>query len=409
MDRVIRLPIHNRIGKCVVVRRCISPIHGETPQTMISFQVTHRDGEARSGVLSTPHGSVETPVFMPVGTAGSIKGVTPAQLAGTGSTMILANTYHLHLRPGEATVAALGGLHRLMNFSGPILTDSGGYQVFSLAGINKVTDEGVEFRSHVDGRTLWLDAPTAIAIQNELGADIIMAFDECARLPCTPDVIQRAVERTIRWAAQSKKAHRGESQSLFGIVQGGLDPKLRKECAAAIIDIGFDGYAIGGLSVGESHKEMAGILPVVTSVLPPNQPRYLMGVGMPRDILAAVRTGVDMFDCVLPTRNGRNSFAFTASGPLRMRNEKHRLDKQPLEDGCDCEACLGFSRGYIRHLFNVGEMLGPTLTSIHNLRFFQRFMARIRDLIRNGSLATIEREFPIAAMPETPKETEVIE
>jgi queuine tRNA-ribosyltransferase len=239
-----------------------------------------------------------------------------------------------------------------------------------------------------------------------LGADIIMAFDECARLPCLDEVVARAVDRTIRWAKQCKQAHTRADQSLFGIVQGGLDATLRRRCAEALIEIGFDGYAIGGLSVGESHEQMAEILPVITACLPPDRPRYLMGVGMPRDILAAVRAGVDMFDCVLPTRNGRNSFAFTATGPLRLRNEKHRLDDRPLEPGCDCESCGRFSRGYIRHLFNVGEMLGPTLTSIHNLRFYQRFMARIRDLIRERQLERITEEFPIASMGDGEVRTE---
>ncbi|MEK6675912.1 MAG: tRNA guanosine(34) transglycosylase Tgt [Planctomycetota bacterium] len=363
---------------------------------MISFEVTDREGLARCGLLSTTHGVVETPVFMPVGTAGSVKGVTPIQLAATGSRMILANTYHLHLRPGADIVRGLGGLHRFMGFNGPILTDSGGYQVFSLADIRRVTEDGVEFRSHVDGATMWLDPPTAIQIQNQLGADIIMALDECPPLPGTPDVVAQAVDRTIRWAAQCKQAHDNPQQTLFGIVQGGLDVDLRRRCAEALGDIDFDGYAVGGLSVGETHDQMAGILPEITKHLPSDRPRYLMGVGMPRDILAAVCAGIDMFDCVLPTRNGRNSFAFTAGGHLHLRNSKHRTDDSPLEAGCDCEACAGFSRGYIRHLFNTNEMLGPTLTSIHNLRFYQRFMARVRDLIRKGELATIVREFPIA-------------
>jgi queuine tRNA-ribosyltransferase len=364
---------------------------------MIRFQITDTAGSARRGRLRTPHGEVETPVFMPVGTAGSVKGVTPTQLHGTGTRMILANTYHLQLRPGADVVAALGGLHRLMGFDGPILTDSGGYQVFSLGGINNVTDEGVEFRSHVDGRSMWLDAATATHIQNRLGADIIMAFDECARLPSDAGSLEKAVERTIRWAARSKDAHaRRDEQALFGIGQGGLDVELRRRCADALIEIGFDGYAIGGLSVGESPEDMAAILPALAKQFPASQPRYLMGVGTPRDIYAAVQAGVDMFDCVLPTRNGRNSFAFTALGPLRLRNETHRLDDRPLEANCDCECCRRFSRGYLRHLFNVGEMLGPTLASIHNLRFYQRFMDRIRELIREGQLARIVDEFPVA-------------
>ena len=364
---------------------------------MFSLDVTHADGSARRGVLTTPHGEVDTPAFMPVGTAGSVKGVTPIQLSATGAQIILANTYHLQLRPSADVVRDLGGLHAFMGWDGPILTDSGGYQVFSLAGINKITDDGVEFRSHIDGAPMRLDARTATDIQNKLGADIIMAFDECPPLPADRETVTTAVERTIRWAGQCKEAHAGDDQALFGIVQGGLDLDLRGQCAEALIEIGFDGYAIGGLSVGESRDEMLGLLGPVAASLPADRPRYLMGVGTPADMLAAVQAGVDMFDCVLPTRNGRNSHAFTASGILRMRNESHRLDTEPLECDCDCEACRGFSRGYIRHLFNAGEMLGPTLTSIHNLRFYQRFMGRMRDLIREGKLETILAEFPIAA------------
>ncbi len=334
---------------------------------------------------------------MPVGTAGSVKGVTPEQLRGTGAQIILANTYHLQLRPTAAVVRDLGGLHRFMGWDGPILTDSGGYQVFSLAGINRITDEGVEFKSHIDGASMRLDPRIATEVQNKLGADIIMAFDQCPPLPCDAETLQVAVDRTIRWAAACKEFHSRKDQALFGIVQGGLDPMLRRRCAEALIEIGFDGYAIGGLSVGESREEMDAILPGIAASLPPDRPRYLMGVGTPRDIFAAVSVGVDLFDCVLPTRNGRNSHAFTAAGVLRMRNERHRLDTEPFEPGCDCEACRRFSRGYIRHLFNAGEMLGPTLTSIHNLRFYQRFLSRIRDLIPTGQLARIAEEFPIVA------------
>ena len=364
---------------------------------MFLFEVTHTDGPARRGVFTTPHGRVETPAFMPVGTAGSVKGVTPEQLRGTGAQIILANTYHLQLRPTAEVVRDLGGLHRFMGWDGPILTDSGGYQVFSLAGINRITDEGVEFQSHIDGASMRLDPRIATDVQNKLGADIIMAFDQCPPLPCDAETLRVAVDRTIRWAAECKEFHSRKDQALFAIVQGGLDPTLRRRCAEALVEIGFDGYAIGGLSVGESREEMDAILPGIAASLPPDRPRYLMGVGTPRDILAAVSVGVDLFDCVLPTRNGRNSHAFTAAGVLRMRNERHRLDTEPFEPGCDCEACRRFSRGYIRHLFNAGEMLGPTLTSIHNLRFYQRFLSRIRELIPTGQLARIAVEFPIAA------------
>lgn len=362
------------------------------------FTVSAEDGDARCGTLTTPHGCVETPVFMPVGTAGSIKGVTPEQVRATGTTMILANTYHLQLRPTAKVVRALGGLHAFMGWDGPILTDSGGYQVFSLAGINKITDDGVEFQSHIDGARMRLDPESATEVQNDLGADIIMAFDQCPPLPCSDELVRTSVDRTIRWAAACKKHHRRDDQALFGIVQGGLDIDERRRCAEALVEIGFPGYAIGGLSVGETHEEMITTLQPTAQFLPNDKPRYLMGVGYPADMLAAVRAGVDMFDCVLPTRNGRNAQAFTACGLLRMRNEKHRQDGDPLERGCDCYACRNFSRGYIRHMFNAGEMLGPTLTSIHNLHFFQRFTARMRELIKSGQLATIADEFPIAAM-----------
>ncbi|MCH7925870.1 MAG: tRNA guanosine(34) transglycosylase Tgt [Planctomycetes bacterium] len=367
---------------------------------LFPLTITHTDGAARCGVYHTPHGDVDTPAFMPVGTAGTVKGVTPPQLAGSGTQMILANTYHLQLRPTADVVRELGGLHAFMGWSGPILTDSGGYQVFSLAKISKITDEGVEFRSHIDGAAMSLGPATAVSIQNALGADVIMAFDECPPLPSDGETIARAVRRTVRWAAQCKQCHaRSEDQALFAIVQGGLDPDLRRRCAEALVDIEFDGYAVGGLSVGETHEEMVSVLGPAISALPPDRPRYLMGVGMPRDLLAAVQAGVDLFDCVLPTRNGRNSQAFTGTGRLNMRNERYRLDSGPLEADCDCETCGRFSRGYIRHLFNAGEMLGPTLTSIHNLRFFQRFMTRMRELIRTGDLAEIVTEFPIAAGP----------
>ncbi len=335
---------------------------------------------------------------MPVGTAGSIKGVTPAQLRGTGAQMILANTYHLQLRPTAEVVRELGGLHRFMGWDGPILTDSGGYQVFSLAGIRKITDEGVEFRSHIDGTPMRLDPRVATDVQNKLGADIIMAFDDCPPLPCERERLDAAVERTIRWATMCKEAHTRDNQALFGIVQGGLDLDLRKRCTEKLVEIGFDGYAIGGLSVGESREEMVGVLGPIAACLPSDRPRYVMGIGTPRDILVAVRAGIDLFDCVLPTRNGRNSWAFTAAGLLKMRNEKYRRDDDPLEPGCDCETCKRFSRGYIRHLFNAGEMLGPTLTSIHNLHFYQGFVSRIRDLISEGQLARAVDEYPIAGM-----------
>jgi queuine tRNA-ribosyltransferase len=373
---------------------------------MFELEVTETDGAARRGQLTTPHGVVETPAFMPIGTAGSVKGVTPVQLRATGTRMILANTYHLKLRPTADTVRDLGGLHTFMGWDGPILTDSGGYQVFSLAEINRITDDGVEFRSHIDGSPMRLDPKIATEVQNKLGADVIMAFDECPPLPSDAATIHRAVDRTIRWAEECQDAHAREDQALFAIVQGGLDFDERARCADALVNLGFPGYAIGGLSVGETHEEMVAVLGPTASRLPVGKPRYLMGVGTPRDILAAVRAGVDLFDCVLPTRNGRNSHAFTAAGILKMRNERYRVDSEPFERDCDCEACQSFSRGYIRHLFNAGEMLGPTLTSIHNLRFYQRFMSKIRERIAEGQLAKIVEDFPIVSSEPTPEHEE---
>lgn len=364
---------------------------------MFSFTVTRRDpaSRARCGIVETPHGAFETPAFMPVGTAGSVKGVTPDQLKAVGTQIVLANTYHLQLRPTAEVVAELGGLHRFMCWDGPILTDSGGYQVFSLGAINKVTDDGVEFRSHIDGARVWLDPESATDIQNKLGADIIMAFDQCPPLPCDEATLSAALDRTLRWAARCKAAHRRDDQWLFGIVQGGLDHEQRRRCAERLIEIGFDGYAVGGLSVGESREEMLAVLDALEPHLPVEQPRYLMGVGKPSDLYECVRGGIDMFDCVLPTRNGRNAQIFTAGEVLKMRNEVHRLSGEPLETGCECYSCRHFTRGYIRHLFMTAEMLGPTLASIHNLHFYQKLMRRMRELIRAGKLATIPAEFPV--------------
>jgi queuine tRNA-ribosyltransferase len=324
-----------------------------------------------------------------------VKGVTPDQLRATGTEICLCNTYHLALRPTAEVVAGLGGLHRFIGWDRPILTDSGGFQVFSLAELNRVDDGGVQFRSHIDGSAMVLTPESAVAIQNQLGADIIMAFDQCPPLPSPPEAIRDAVDRTVVWARRSREAHTRSDQALFGIVQGGLDLNERRRCAAELIALDFPGYALGGLSVGESHDEMIACLREAAPMLPAGRPRYLMGVGMPRDIVAAVRCGVDMFDCVLPTRNGRNAYAFLPAGPLKLRNASLRLADEPLDASCDCYACRSFSRGYIRHLFIAGEMLGPTLASIHNIRFFQRLMARIRDLIPAGQLERIHDEFPV--------------
>ncbi|MBN2841586.1 MAG: tRNA guanosine(34) transglycosylase Tgt [Sedimentisphaerales bacterium] len=353
-----------------------------------NFEILHSSNEhrARRGRLTTPHGVIETPVFMPVGTRGAIKGILPDRIHEIGAKIVLGNTYHLLLRPGADVVARLGGLQKFSGWHGPMLTDSGGFQVFSLAGINRISDDMVEFRSHIDGSKIRLDPVTATHVQNKLGADIIMAFDECVKLPCTADRMRDAVNRTIRWAKMCQDAHlRPEEQWLFGIVQGGTDREMRQWCAEELIKLDFPGYAVGGLSVGESHEEMIETCDFIVPKLPFNKPRYLMGVGTPRDIIAAIATGVDMFDCVLPTRNGRHGFAFTSQGVIRLRNEKHKLEDLPLDPACNCYTCRNFSRGYLRHLFlcdrQKPEMTGPILVSLHNLAFFQNLMAQTRDAI----------------------------
>jgi queuine tRNA-ribosyltransferase len=362
---------------------------------MTSFELLKIDSRtaARRGELKTAHGRVSTPVFMPVGTRGAVKGITPGHLAETGTSIVLANTYHMLIRPGVEIVEALGGLHTLMNWPGPILTDSGGFQVFSLSTLNRIGDDGVEFASHIDGAKLYIDAKVATVTQNRLGADIIMCFDECTPYPCEPKKLSDAVERTIRWAGQCKEAHRNPAQLLFGIVQGGLDQTLRKACAERLTDMDFDGYALGGLSVGESHAQMVETVGFTSPLLPADKPRYLMGVGMPTDIVAAVRAGVDMFDCVLPTRNGRNAFAFTANGPVRLRNSVYVRDTSPVEPGCTCYCCRNFSKGAIRHFFNVGEMLGPILVSLHNIAYYQRLMSEVRQRIEDGTFADWSAQF----------------
>ena len=353
---------------------------------MTKFELLQQDigSCGRLGLLNTPHGQVETPVFMPVGTAGAVKGITPKQLKETGTEIILANTYHLLLRPGVETVEKLGGLHNFMAWDGPILTDSGGYQVFSLSPLTKINNDGVEFSSHIDGAKIQITAETAIQIQNRLGADIIMCFDQCTPFPCEQDELEKAVKRTIRWAHLCKQAHSKPDQLLFAITQGGIDPALRSQCVEELIKLDFDGYALGGLSVGEGHENMIKTVIHTTKLLPANKPRYLMGVGTPVDIIAAVRSGVDMFDCVLPTRNGRNAFAFTENGPVRLRNSAHINDKKPIDHNCNCYCCCNFTRAAIRHFFNVSEMLGPILVSLHNLSFYQKLMAKIRESIKTG-------------------------
>ena len=357
------------------------------------FTLQATSGRARRGRIDTPHGALDTPAFMPVGTRATVKGVTPHQLRDTASQLVLANTYHLLLRPGAEVVAALGGLHRFMNWPGPILTDSGGFQVFSLAELRRLDDDGVEFRSHIDGALIRLTPESSIAVQNQLGADIIMAFDECPPLPAQRSDVAAAVRRTVAWARRSQAAHQRDDQALYGIVQGGLDLELRRECLAQLVELDFPGYAIGGLSVGEPPPQMYALLDVFTHEMPAERPRYLMGVGRPVDLVHAVASGVDQFDCVLPTRNGRKAYAFTSTGVVRLRNAVHRLDEGPLDPACACEACRGFSRGYLRHLFMSGELLGPTLVSIHNVSFYQDLMRRMRDAIATDTFEPWRAEF----------------
>jgi len=347
-----------------------------------SFDLQHLapGSAARRGTFHTPHGPVETPAFMPVGTQATIKGLTIDQVRSTGAQMILGNTYHLALRPGEEIVRDLGGLHRFMGWDGPILTDSGGFQLYSLAQNTKITEQAAVFRSHIDGSLLELSPERSIAIQEALGSDVAMVLDHVIALPAADEAIQDACQRTIRWASRCRAAAKSQNQAQFAIVQGGLNPELRVWCAAQLAALDFPGYAVGGLSVGEAPDEMYRVLDVVCPALPTNKPRYLMGVGTPQDLLEAIHRGIDLFDCVIPTRNGRNALAFTDSGPLRLRNAVHAKDDRPLEAGCPCLACRD-SRAYLRHLFLADEMLGPILLTHHNLTYYQRLLAAARQAI----------------------------
>jgi queuine tRNA-ribosyltransferase len=346
------------------------------------FDLIHTDAgcAARCGVFHTPHGSVSLPAFMPVGTQAAVKALTIDQVESTGAQMILGNTYHLALRPGEGVIEQLGGLHRFMGWKGPILTDSGGFQLYSLAQNTKVTEQAAVFRSHIDGRLFELSPERAIAIQEALGSDVAMVLDHVLALPAGTDDLRQACERTVRWAERCRLAATRSDQAQFAIVQGGLDPHLRACCAEALVKLDFPGYAVGGLSVGEAPEQMYAVLDAVTPFLPSDKPRYLMGVGTPQDLLQAIRRGIDMFDCVMPTRNGRNGMGFTDQGPVRLRNQIHQFDDRPLEPDCPCLACR-HSRAYLRHLFMADEMLGPILLTHHNLMFYQRLLASARDAI----------------------------
>jgi queuine tRNA-ribosyltransferase len=347
----------------------------------IRFELLATDGTARRGRLHTSHGVVETPVFMPVGTQATVKGLTPDQVRDAGAQILLGNTYHLTLRPGDDVIAELGGLHRFMAWDRPILTDSGGFQIYSLAPTRKIDDHAAVFRSHIDGTLVELTPERAIAIQENLGSDIAMCLDECPPYGTSPDYLRIAVERTIRWAERCRTAHKRTDQALFAIVQGGTDLELRGRCARELTALDFPGYALGGFSVGETAAQMHGALAPTAALLPADRPRYLMGVGTPQDLLAGIRAGIDMFDCVLPTRNGRNASAFTNDGEVRLRNACHKRDPRPLESGCPCYVCRHFSRAYLHHLFLAKEMLGPTLLSLHNVAFYCRLMVEARQAI----------------------------
>ncbi len=370
----------------------MNAVDSQAANSGFRFELLHndRDSSARRSRLHTSRGTVEFPTFMPVGTQGTVKGIDSGRLRETGAQIVLGNTYHLALRPGDETVAALGGLHQFMDWTGPILTDSGGFQVFSLAERAKVTEHGVSFRSHIDGSLVELTPERSIAIQENLGSDIAMAFDHVVKLPNQPDVIAEATWRSVRWAERCLKVSKHPRQSLFAIVQGGLDTKLRVECARALVALDFPGYAVGGLSVGETPEEMVGTLEATLPALPTDRPRYLMGVGRPQDLVEGMARGIDMFDCVMPTRNGRNALAFTDRGTVRLRNAAHELDSSPLESNCPCPACR-HSRGYLRHLFQAKEMLGPILTSIHNLTYYQRLMAEARTAIEADAFGEFRR------------------
>jgi queuine tRNA-ribosyltransferase len=363
------------------------------PTSAFRFELLHQDAQsaARLATFVTPHGPVQTPAFMPVGTQGTVKGVDAGRLRETGAQMVLANTYHLSLRPGEQTVAALGGLHAFMQWDGPILTDSGGFQVFSLADRVVVDEQGLRFRSHIDGAAVELTPERAVTIQEQLGSDVAMVLDHVVALPNDRAVVADAMRRSVRWAERCRTAATRPDQALFGIVQGGLDPELRAESAAGLRALDFVGYAIGGLSVGETPDEMYAALNITVPHLPVDRPRYLMGVGRPIDLLEAIGRGVDLFDCVMPTRNGRNALAFTDQGAVRLRNREHALDREPLDAKCPCLACR-HSRGYLRHLFQAGEMLGPMLLSIHNLTYYQRLLANARQAIAADRFAAFLSE-----------------
>ncbi|MCA3486805.1 MAG: tRNA guanosine(34) transglycosylase Tgt [Rhodobacter sp.] len=362
--------------------------------TAFSFHLSATDGAARTGTIKTPRGEIRTPAFMPVGTAATVKAMLPGSVRETGADILLGNTYHLMLRPTAERIDRLGGLHRFMNWQRPILTDSGGFQVMSLSGLRKLTEEGVRFKSHVDGSEHWLTPERSMEIQRLLGSDIVMCFDECPALPATEAEVARSMRLSMRWAQRSRDAFGDRpGHALFGIQQGGVTQDLRAESAAALCRIGFDGYAVGGLAVGEGQQAMFGVLDYAPGMLPADRPRYLMGVGKPEDIVGAVERGIDMMDCVLPSRSGRTGQAFTRRGPVNIRNARHMDDPRPLDEACPCPACAGYSRAYLHHVFRSGEIIASMLLTWHNLHYYQELMAGLRRAISDQRLAAFTAGF----------------
>ena len=359
----------------------------------MQFKVSATSGRARRGELDFPRGKVQTPAFMPVGTYGTVKGMLPRDIVEIGAEIILGNTFHLMLRPGTEVVKKHGDLHDFIQWQGPILTDSGGFQVFSLGDMRKITEKGVEFKSPIDGSPVFIDPEKSMQVQRDLGSDVVMIFDECTPYPATEKQANDSMQLSLRWAERSKQAHGDNPSALFGIVQGGMYESLRDESMAGLEEIGFDGYAIGGLSVGEPKEDMVRILEHLGDKMPADKPRYLMGVGKPADLVEAVLRGIDMFDCVMPTRNARNGHLFTSTGVVKIRNAVHRGDTAPLDENCDCYTCQNFSRGYLHHLDKCGEILGAQLNTIHNLRYYQNLMSGMRDAIENDCLDQFVDDF----------------
>ena len=363
------------------------------PECHMTFDVKATDGLARRGQITFPRGTIQTPAFMPVGTYGTVKAVTTDQVSESGAEILLGNTFHLMLRPGAGRIASLGGLHKMIHWDKPILTDSGGFQVFSLGKMRRITEEGVSFRSPIDGSEVWLDPEHSMSVQRQLGSDVVMIFDECTPYPVSYEEARESMELSLRWAERSLIAHGDSPSALFGIVHGSMFLDQRERSLGALIEMGFDGYAVGGLSVGEPKNEMFEVMRHIAPKLPDDQPRYVMGVGKPEDLVEGVRRGIDMFDCVMPTRNARNGHLFTDTGILKLRNAANRTDERPIDKHCDCYTCKNYSRAYLHHLDKCGEILGATLNTIHNLRHYQRLMKGLRAAIEIGKLDIFVTDF----------------